>query len=286
MASRAVVASACRVVLASYVGDLPRASAEFGGLMAATGGTDHLMPGLAATAALGMCQLSADDPEAAAAFLGPVGDLVLALGVGEPVVSPFFADAIEAHVALGRPESAEPLTRMLEAWGADSGSRWPSGVGARGRALLLLAEGDLEAATTALDAAMAAFDPTSHRYERARTRLVLAALHRRRRQRRQAQEELISARDEFEALGAAGWQAHASRVLDRLGMQPGADGELTPSELRIATLAASGLTNAAVATRLSISPKTVEAHLTRVYGKLDIHSRAELGAWLAQRTLD
>ena len=62
----------------------------------------------------------------------------------------------------------------------------------------------------------------------------------------------------------AGWQAHAERALERLGLQR-SDNELTPSEYRIATLAASGLTNATVAARLSLSPKTVEAHLTRIY---------------------
>ena len=52
---------------------------------------------------------------------------------------------------------------------------------------------------------------------------------------------------------------------------------LTPSEKRVAELAASGMTNRNVAAALFISPKTVEVNLTRIYRKLDIHSRAELG---------
>jgi DNA-binding CsgD family transcriptional regulator len=55
---------------------------------------------------------------------------------------------------------------------------------------------------------------------------------------------------------------------------------LTVSELRVAQLTASGLTNREVAARLFISPKTVEANLARVYRKLNIRSRAELGARL------
>jgi DNA-binding NarL/FixJ family response regulator len=60
-----------------------------------------------------------------------------------------------------------------------------------------------------------------------------------------------------------------------------APGKLTPSEQRVAELAARGLTNREVAAKLFISPKTVEANLTKVYRKLEIGSRAELGQWLA-----
>ena len=252
-------------------------------MLTVTGGAHHLMPGLAAMAALGMCHLSADEPDAAVALLEPVADIVLALGVGEPVVSPFFADAVEALTAVGRADQAVPLVEMLEGWGRRSGSQWSTGVGARGRALLLLAEGNLDEAEDALHRALAAFDVQSRRYERARTMLVLAALHRRRRQRTHARDALFLARDQFASLGAAGWQAYAERELERLGLQRSESRELTPSEHRIATLAASGLTNTTVATRLSLSPKTVEAHLTRIYHKLGIHSRAELGQWVAQR---
>ena len=52
---------------------------------------------------------------------------------------------------------------------------------------------------------------------------------------------------------------------------------LSPSEQRVAELAASGMTNRDVAATLFISPKTVESNLARIYRKLGIHSRAELG---------
>jgi len=52
---------------------------------------------------------------------------------------------------------------------------------------------------------------------------------------------------------------------------------LTPAELRVAELAASGLTNRDVAAKLFISPKTVDSNLARIYRKLGISSRAELG---------
>ncbi len=56
---------------------------------------------------------------------------------------------------------------------------------------------------------------------------------------------------------------------------------LTQTEKRVAALAASGLTNREIAAQLFISPKTVQANLAKVYEKLGIHSRAELGAWQA-----
>ena len=89
-------------------------------------------------------------------------------------------------------------------------------------------------------------------------------------------------------MGASVWLQRARSGLRSLGNARGsaaalAADDLTPSETRIAELAASGLTNRAVAERLLISPKTVEASLARAYAKLGIRSRAELGARLGPR---
>ena len=69
--------------------------------------------------------------------------------------------------------------------------------------------------------------------------------------------------------------------LRRLGRRRTTSDDLTPAEAQVAALAASGLRNHEVAARLGVSPKTVEAHLARVYAKLDIRSRAELGRAIA-----
>jgi len=73
------------------------------------------------------------------------------------------------------------------------------------------------------------------------------------------------------------WAERARAELDRTNIGLNRAAELTPSELRVAELAASGMTNRDVAAELYISPKTVEANLSRIYRKLDIRSRAELG---------
>jgi DNA-binding CsgD family transcriptional regulator len=55
---------------------------------------------------------------------------------------------------------------------------------------------------------------------------------------------------------------------------------LTPQELKLARIVASGATNREAAERLFVSPKTVEAHLGAIYRKLGVRSRTELAAWL------
>jgi len=120
--------------------------------------------------------------------------------------------------------------------------------------------------------------------EHGRTLLALGRVRRRLRRRRAAGDALDQARRLFDAADAALWIEQARRERDSLGLVRGSgDGdELTPSEERIARLAASGMTNRAVADALIISPKTVEAHLARTYRKLGIRSRAELGARMAR----
>jgi len=66
-----------------------------------------------------------------------------------------------------------------------------------------------------------------------------------------------------------------------VGGRPTSRDALTLAEQRVAELAASGMTNRQVAAALFISPKTVESSLARAYRKLEIHSRAELGAHIA-----
>ena len=75
----------------------------------------------------------------------------------------------------------------------------------------------------------------------------------------------------------------ARTELARVGLRRFAPAQLTSSEQRVAELAAAGRTNREVAAQLFISPKTVEANLARIYRKLGVRSRAELGAQLATR---
>ena len=98
-----------------------------------------------------------------------------------------------------------------------------------------------------------------------------------------ARQHLDQALGIFESLPAAMWAARARGELSRIGLRPPAPLELTATEERVAALAACGHTNRQVAAQLFISPRTVEDNLARVYRKLGVSSRAELGAAMTRR---
>jgi len=85
------------------------------------------------------------------------------------------------------------------------------------------------------------------------------------------------------ALAALG---QASCLLRSRSAAEGRCCELTPSQHRVVVLAASGISNQDVATRLSLSVRTIECHLSHAYAKLGIRSKAELAAWWATSALD
>ncbi|HEX6351243.1 MAG TPA: AAA family ATPase [Candidatus Dormibacteraeota bacterium] len=232
-------------------------------------------------ATLGFLELSTGDFAAAAARLAPMANGAAAMGVREPVCIPFAADAAEALIALGRTDEATSLVDQLEAHGRRLDRAWALAAGGRCRALLLGAAADLTAAVTAAETALLEHDRLDMPFDRARTLLVLGTLQRRQGRRRAAAETLDTATEVFEALGTSHWAARARAEASRLGLQPGQATALTPTEQRVAELAGTGRTNREVAATLGISPKTVEANLARVYQKLDIHSRAELGRRMA-----
>jgi DNA-binding NarL/FixJ family response regulator len=100
----------------------------------------------------------------------------------------------------------------------------------------------------------------------------------------QANATLRSAALTFASLGASAWldrvnqvSASCTRFIDDAA-PPDAFDVLTPHELDVAMAIIDGATNREVATRLYVSVKTVETHITRIYRKLQVRSRAELVA--------
>jgi DNA-binding CsgD family transcriptional regulator len=187
---------------------------------------------------------------------------------------------IETLLALGERDRARDLLRDLEERGRTLPRIWISATLPRARALVLAADGDVAGALESIEELDAAASQLP--FELGRTLLVQGQLHRRTKQKRAAADTLRKALDIFERLGAPKWAELARDELARVGLRRSSD-QLTATELRVAELAALGLTNREVANAAFMSPKTVEANLTRVYHKLDIHSRAELGAQMADR---
>jgi pimeloyl-ACP methyl ester carboxylesterase/DNA-binding CsgD family transcriptional regulator len=81
------------------------------------------------------------------------------------------------------------------------------------------------------------------------------------------------------------WPTVADAVLDFL-CEPASQGpQLTDRELEVAELVAAGLTNQSIARRLSIAPRTAEAHVENIRRKLQVHSRAQIAAWVTEHRL-
>jgi DNA-binding CsgD family transcriptional regulator len=112
--------------------------------------------------------------------------------------------------------------------------------------------------------------------DRARTLLALGRVQRRNGQRARAGASLQEALTIFEELGAPVWAARTRDELARLGGRTVWSDALTPTEARVAELAATGLANREIAKRAFLTTKAVEANLTRVYRKLGISSRGGL----------
>jgi DNA-binding CsgD family transcriptional regulator len=123
-------------------------------------------------------------------------------------------------------------------------------------------------------------------FEEARTEFCFGERLRRERQRHEARKHLREALATFDRLGARPWTERAAAELGATSdhyqrQDPSAIERLTPQELQVALQVAEGKANRDAAAALFLSPKTVEFHLTRVYRKLNVRSRAELALLLA-----
>jgi DNA-binding CsgD family transcriptional regulator len=235
-----------------------------------------------AAAALGLLDLGAGRVDEAIGYLTRVNTDVQKHGLLLPTVIQWAPDLIEALARTGRRDEAIELLSSFERAAETSLSTWALGAAARCRGLLAdeSFEADFARAVELHEAFGAPF-------EVARAELCLGERLRRSRRRKEARGVLRAAIERFERLGAAPWAERANAELRASGetIQPGAviaTNELTPQELQVALAVAKGATNREAGATLFLSPKTIEAHLGRVYRKLDIRSRTELAALLAR----
>jgi ATP/maltotriose-dependent transcriptional regulator MalT len=233
--------------------------------------------------ALGFLELSLGNYAAAHARLGPIVERLDAM-VGEPSVIAVVPNEIEALLGLGELDQAVTLLTRLEARARSLDRPWALASAARCRALLEAARGDVHAAEAALAWGFAAHERLGEPFELGRILLAQGTILRRAKRKAEARRSLERACEMFDPLGARIWAEKARTELARTGTRHVERGELTPTEGEVARLAAAGSKNREIAQTLFMSEKTVEWNLSKIYGKLDVRSKAELARKLSAET--
>jgi DNA-binding CsgD family transcriptional regulator len=202
-------------------------------------------------------------------------------GIADVDLSPA-PEQVDACLRLGRRDEARATADAFAAAAEAKGQPWALARAARCRGQLAATAGE---ADECFAEALALHARTPDAFELGRTRLAYGIRLRRERKRVRARSELRSALEIFEALGARPWAEQANAELAASGetvrrRDASTLDELTPQELQIARLLASGQTTREAAAAVFLSPKTVEYHLHHVYLKLGINSRKALAAAL------
>lgn len=201
-----------------------------------------------------------------------------------PALIAWRSPAALALLGLGeRPKALRLAAEELElarAWGA------PRALGVALRTLGLIAGG--KRGLTLLGEAVEVLSDSPAKLEHAKARADLGGALRRAAQRVQAREQLRRAVELARICGAIALVERAETELLASGARPrrvalSGVASLTPSERRVAELAAQGPTNREIAQTLFVTQRTVEVHLTSVFRKLDISSRVQLAAALDAR---
>lgn len=257
--------------------DQARASAQ-GGLGAAQAMSDEYFA-ISSIAVLGRLELALGNVDAAGDYLRDLPQRLSSLGINDPA-APMWADAIETLTALGELERATAYLERHEANAHRLGSPPARSAVARCRGLLLAREGDLTGAMAAVERAVAELEAYAYPFERGRALLALGSVRRQAQRKGPARAVLEQALAIFEDLGARLWADKARNELARISGRPPAAVQLTETERQVAALAAQGRSNNAIAAELHMGLSTVEAHLSRVYRKLNVR-RAQLATRLA-----
>jgi DNA-binding CsgD family transcriptional regulator len=233
--------------------------------------------------ALGFLQFSAGHEGAALEHLLPLLEERTGISLHRSQVARTLATTIDALLSTGNLTQAESLATRLEQHAAVMAVPSAIAAAARCRALVLAQGGDLPGARGSIETALAEHARFREPFELARTYLAQGAIERRAKQKAEARDALGQAEAIFARLGARLWLERVRRELARTGLTRSFERELTPTELRIAELAAAGSQNKEIAGALFVSVKSVEASLSRVYAKLGIRSRVELASRLPKQ---
>jgi ATP/maltotriose-dependent transcriptional regulator MalT len=225
-------------------------------------------------AARGLLELGRGDAAAAVPHLERALARKIEHGYSDAATHPVItADLVEGLIRTGRGAEAPALVDRFEGDAAR-----PSGRAMALRCRALMADG--HDAQGLFEQAIELHGEAGDPFGQARSRLLLGERLRRTGLRRPARELLDAAAETFDHLGAEPWAVRAGeeqgRSARRLRVAEEARDELTPSEHQVASLVVQGFSNRDIAQRMFLSVKSVEAHLTRIYRKLDVRSRFQL----------
>lgn len=187
---------------------------------------------------------------------------------------------VEIVLATGDVEDAHNACRQLEEIAASFGTGVPSAIAAQARGAVSLAQGDAHAALGSLRRAFEVWQRMEAPYPAARLRVLIGLACRALGDEDGAELELAAARSAFERLGAAPDLERIDLLVK--GNSPAGNRGLTQRELQVLRLVAAGDTNKAIAGKLCLSEKTVDRHVSNIFTKLDVPSRAAATAFAYQ----
>jgi DNA-binding CsgD family transcriptional regulator len=233
----------------------------------------------------GLVALDGGDVPAAAELMQRLPRAIDASGASAVEYAMVIPETVAVLVEAGRVSEARELADQLDRHVGPLGVHGSAGV-LLCRGLVALAEGTSAEALDLLIGSRKAFDEIGAPWELGQALLAEGAALRRLGRRRDAAAAIERAVTIFGLLGAEPARRRATRELSRARPRPRRDDAPTDAERRVAMLVAQGLTNKEVAGRLFTTVATVEAHLTRLYGKLGIRSRTQLTRLVAEGHLD
>ena len=190
---------------------------------------------------------------------------------------------VEIMVAAGDVLAARAAADELSELAADLDAPLLHALASDAEGAVLLLEGDAQAAHGRLRDAWTAWQELEVPYEAARTRVLIALACRQLGDTESAEMELDAACWTFEQLGAAPDLARAQALSRKLVARPA--GGLTARELEVLRLVATGKTNRSIAADLFLSEKTVARHVSNIFAKLDVSSRAAATAYAYEHDL-
>jgi DNA-binding CsgD family transcriptional regulator len=201
--------------------------------------------------------------------------------------SPLLEPAVEIALATGDLVTARESADRLAAMAAQADAPLLRAMALRANGAVRLAEGDVEGALSVLRRAWEVWSALDAPYDAARVRVLTAAACRTLGDADGAAREADAARDVFVRLGASPDLARLDAGAATVGGAgaAAAPGGLSAREVEVLRLVAAGQTNRAIADALTISERTVDRHVSNIFAKLDVSTRAAATAFAYEHGL-